>query len=209
MAARLKLYIDWYNKRLQQGLRNSGLFTLPTFYQGDIVPLQIYLLEPDSDGGPTSFSKVDISNIALSMAVGAAPVGNAAETPIATQYSFSKNTVESYFYGDLALNVAGVSTLIGAAASATAYLEIQATEGSSITTLIQQQITIKAEMIEAGSLAVAPAQTPLSMEVALQLFCKKRMDPGETITLVAPAGLKGIVKGALDDGSELSESIDL
>jgi len=207
MAARLKLFVDWYNKRLQQGLRNAGSFTLPTFFQGDVIPMQVYLLEPDPDDGPTTFSKVDISNIALSMAVGPTPVGNAAETPIATQYTWSKNTTENYFYADLALNTAGVGTLLGATANATAYLEIQATEGSSITTLIQQQITIKAEVIEAGSLSVAAGATPLSLEVAQQMFCLKRMGAGETLTFTSPDGLRYLIKGVDNDGAERSETI--
>ena len=209
MAARLKLYVNWFEKRFQQGLRNGGTFTLPTFYQGDIVPMQIYLLEPDADAGPTSYSKVDISNMALQLAVGPTPVGNAVETLIVTQFSWSKNTQENYFYADVAFNVAGVATLLGAAASATAYLELEVTEGSSKTTLIQQQITIKAELIEAASLTVTAGSTPLSLEVAMQLFAMKRMGPGETFTLVGPGNAKGVQLGANDDGSLQTDSIDL
>jgi hypothetical protein len=210
MAARLKLYIDWTNKRLQQGLRNTGTFNLPTFFQGDIVPVQVYLLEPDPDSGPTSFSKIDISNIALLLAVNAAPpVGNGVDTPIITQYTWQKNTQESYFYADVAFNTAGVGTLLGASASAPAYLEIEATEGAGKTTLIQQSITIKAEIIEAGSLSVAAPATPLSLEVAMQLFAMKRMGAGETLTLVGPGNAKGVQLGANDDGSLQTDTIDL
>lgn len=200
MAARIKLYVDWLNKRLQQGLKNGSTFTLPKLYQGDKIPMQVYIVEPDPDAGVNAFAKIDIANMALQLAISTAPVGNAAETPFVTQYTWSKNTIEGYFYADVEMG-AGVATFLGALSEKDAYMELEITEGASIATVWQGSVTVRAEIIEAGSLQVAAGSTPLSLEVAKQMFASKRMDPGETLTFVSSDGLSSRILGVNNDKS--------
>jgi len=75
MAARLKLYVDWLNKKLVTSVSNQGSFTLPKFYQGDVLPMQVYIVEPDGTG--LGQSLVSNDNMALKLAVSDTPIGTA------------------------------------------------------------------------------------------------------------------------------------
>lgn len=205
MPARLKLYVNWFEKRLVKGPSNPGTFTLPTFYQGDTVPMQVTLLEPDPDGGPNDFVKVDIDDMALSLAVGTAPTGTSGgPTPLVTQFVWSKDTAEKYFYADVAFSTSGINDHLGSAAEKTdLYLELQITESTSVTTIWQGTIKVRAEVIEATTASVAAGATPLSKEEANQIYARKFMDPGETITFVSEDGTRRRIIGVHDDGSAI------
>lgn len=202
MAARLKLTVDWFAKRLIRSPSSSTPFTLPAFFQGDIVPVQVQIVEPTSGGGVNSFDIVPVSGMALKLGVSDTPTGTpTTPAPFVTQFTWSQDTNSNFFFADVAFNTANLNTFLGASASKTAYLELEITDGSYITTILQDVITIKSEVIETGSLSVAPGQTALSMEVALQLFPKKMMNAGETLTFVSPDGLRRRITGVRDDGS--------
>ena len=59
MANLLKLYVDTQNNKLVQSDTDASEFTLPIFYQGDVLPVQLKLLEPNTTGGlSTPFSTI-------------------------------------------------------------------------------------------------------------------------------------------------------
>lgn len=202
MPARLKLYVDWINKKLLLGPNNRGGFQLPPFFQGDVVPFQVYIVEQNPDH-PSAQIVLPIDNMSLKVAFGEAPTGTAGgPSPFVTQFSWSKNLSENYFHANVALNTAGLNAWLGAAAQRVdAYLEIEITEDTGVTTAFQGIATIKAELIEAATLAVAAGETPLSLEMALQMFLKKLSDPGDTWTAVSPDGTRQRVLGVRNDGS--------
>lgn len=194
--------MDWFNKRLIKSRYSSSPFVLPAFFQGDIVPIQIQIVEPNPAGGPNDYVVPEIGSMGLKLAVSATPTGTpTTPAPFVTQFTWSQNTNESYFYADVAFNTTELDTFLGSAASATAYLEIEVTESSSITTVLQETFTIKAQIIETGTLTVAAGQTPLSFELANQLFARKLMNPGETLTIPSPDGTRRRILGCNDDGS--------
>lgn len=202
MAARLKFYIDWLNKKLVKSDSNGGLFIPPVFYQGDVIPMQVYIVEPDPDGTDNDFVSPAIDNMALSMAVSDTPTGSSGgPTPFVTQYTWSKDTNEKYFYAEVAFNTAELNTFIGSARTTTGYMEFQITEGTAITTAWQGTITIDAEVIEASSASVAPGETALSLEAASQIFVKRQLENGGQIRIPSPDGTKLTVLWTDNDGT--------
>jgi len=201
MAARLKLFIDWYSKKLVRGLNDPGPFALPSFYQGDVVPMQVYVVAPNG----IYYSQENVGSMALKFAVSATPTGTpTTPAPFVTEFAWSKDTSDGsgFFYSEgVAFNTAELNTFLGAEASKTAYLEMEITEASTITTILQTPVTIKAEIVETGTLTVADGQTPLSLEAANQLYAGKVMGAGETIIMKSPDGSVGVILGVNNDGS--------
>ena len=54
MANSLKLYVDTQNNKLVQSDTDASDFTLPTFFQGDVLAVELKLLEPNTTGGLTT-----------------------------------------------------------------------------------------------------------------------------------------------------------
>jgi len=202
MAARLKLTVDWTKKKLIRSRSSITPFTLPAFFQGDVVPMQIQIVEPSASGGVNAHDLLDIGSMAMKLGVSDVPTGTpTTPAPFVTLFSWSKDTNEGFFYGEVAFNTTELNTFLGASASAEAYLELEITEGTAITTILQEKITIKSEVVETGTLAVAPGETALSLEVAAQMFAKKFMNPGETITFVSEDSLTRRITGVRNDKS--------
>jgi len=202
MAARLKLTVDWFNKTLIRSSTSQTPFILPSFFQGDIVPFQVTIVEPDPDGSINDYLKPDISNMALKLAVGAQPVGTAGTpTPFVTQFTWSKNTQESFFYADVAFNTGDLDTWLGSNSSKEAYIELEITELSAVTTIYQGTVTIKAELIEGTTASVQPGETALSLEAARQMFCPRMLEPGGQLIFPSLDGTKRTVLYTDDDGS--------
>ena len=207
MAARLKIYVDWFNKRLQLGSKNAGAFTMPKLFQGDNVPFQIHILEPDPAGTPNKFVNVDVSSMALKFAISDTPTGTSGSpTPFVTQFSWSKDTNENFFYGTVNFATSELNTYLGESDEKTAWLELEITESANVTTIYQGQVTIRAEVNETATVEVAPGETALSLEVAEQMFAKKYMNNGESITFPSEDGTKVTVIYTHNDGSFRTET---
>lgn len=201
MAARQKIYIDWLNKKLKAGPNTSTPFVFPRLFQGDVTPYQVTIIEPDPTQ-PTRYQIVDNANMALSMAVSSTPIGTASSpTPFVTQYTWSKDSSIKAFYADVAFNTAELNTFLGAESQKTAYLEFEVTEGTSIATVWQGEVTIRADVIEASSAVVAPGQTALTLEQAKQMFVTWLWDAGRQMISVSPDGTRKTVLYTDDDGA--------
>ena len=207
MGAAIKLYVDWFGKRLLTSPRNTSPATMPVVFQGDILPMEIYVLEPDPEGGPNSYLYPAIGDMTMKLAVGAAPIGTTATpTPFVTQFTWSKNTTTKKFSANVAFNTAELNTWLGAEASKVAYAELEMTEGAAIATIYQGSMTVKAQLIETGTTVVAAGLTPMSREEALQLFVKFSGNAaGSTITLPSSDGAHETVLGTDTDGAFTTE----
>jgi len=51
MANSLKLYVDTQNNKLVVSDTDASAFTLPTLFQGDVLAVELKLLEPNTSGG--------------------------------------------------------------------------------------------------------------------------------------------------------------
>ena len=54
MANSLKLYVDTQNNKLLQSDTDASDFTRPIFFQGDVLAVELKLLEPNTTGGLTT-----------------------------------------------------------------------------------------------------------------------------------------------------------
>jgi hypothetical protein len=84
MANLLKLYCDVANKRLVKSPFDSSIYTLPTFFNGDKVPIELQLLLPNDRGGLSSQFKPYEDAVAIELGlvdVAASPTERAALTP--------------------------------------------------------------------------------------------------------------------------------
>src|SRR4051812_25852607 len=101
MSATLKLYIDQLNKRMVRAPVESSTFSPPPFYQGNILPVQVQLVEPDPANGPNAVLYPDISNMALDVVMVAQPTGGSVDAPFMRQSSWTKDTTQKTFTANL------------------------------------------------------------------------------------------------------------
>ena len=70
MANSLKLYVDTQNNKLLQSDTDASDFTLPIFFQGDVLAVELKLLEPNTTGGLTTPSNVISTSYTVKVAIG-------------------------------------------------------------------------------------------------------------------------------------------
>ena len=70
MANSLKLYVDTQNNKLVQSDTDASDFTLPTFFQGDVLAVELKLLEPNTTGGLTTPFDVISTSYTVEIAIG-------------------------------------------------------------------------------------------------------------------------------------------
>lgn len=174
--ARFDLYVDTYNGTLVKGPSNPDSGTLPKLTQGDTISLRIYLLErttiyPMNSGTAGPFNLITVADLSLKVALGPKN-GTAGSTLYTQQFTWSKDLTNNFFYADFPLNTAAITTLIGSAASAEAWFEIELTQNGFPTTVFQQSVTIHAEVIETGSLVAPPGETVATVNYVNATFLK-------------------------------------
>ncbi len=199
MAQAINLYVDTLSGDLVTGTANTTAAPLPRFIQGDTITLNIYLLQRTQTYPFTSpFSIISNANLSLKVALGP-KTGTPGSTLYTQQFTWSKDANNQYFYASLPLNTAAISTLIGAAESATAWFEIEYTEAGFPTTVLSKNVTIDAEVIETGTVTVPAGLTAMSAEEANATFLKRQVQG--TIELVSPDGTKKCAMYYGDDGA--------
>lgn len=192
------LYVDTASGEFVSGPSNTAVAELPRLVQGDTANFRIYLLQR-STTYPLSSPYTILSTAGLALKVALGPKdGTAGSTLYAQQFVWSTDAGNQYFYASLALNTAGIGTLLGSAASASAWLEIEMSEGGLPTTVLQKQVTVHAEVIDSAVVSVPAGLTAMSAEEANAIFLKREV-PG-AITLVSPSGLKKVALYVDDDG---------
>jgi len=171
--AQFDLYIDTVSGELVTGPSNSTPALLPRLTQGDTISLRNYLLARTTTF-PLSNPYSIINNAALSLKAALGPKnGTAGSTLYTQQFTWSKDATNSYFFADFPLNTAAIATLLGSNPTATAWFEIEYTQGGFPTTVYQKEVTIHAEVIETGTITEPPGQTAISAEEAHATFLKR------------------------------------
>jgi len=208
MAAPLNLYLDCGNRKLVKSYTDAGAFSLPSFMQGETLPIRIYPVEATGTiSSPFSYTDLHGGTVKLALCGGSGTPTGASDTIIAAQYTWSEIT--NGFSADLNMNTDEVTAFIGTASSKGSTLEIEYTPaaGSPIKYL-QQSVTVKAAVIDVASVTPAPNPSyPTRAEVTAG-FVKFIGLPGETVTLVSPDGSKAVIFGCRDDGTVQMDVID-
>lgn len=156
MANSLKLYIDTQNNKLVSSESDSSDFTLPTFYQGDVLAIELKLLEPNTTGGLSTPFNVISTSYTVKVAIG---TPDASSSTVHTNASLTFDSGTNTYSGNLILNNTGtpsIASLLGSSPSATATFEVEVSGGGNYSTEAQETITVKADTIKTGSPTTPP-----------------------------------------------------
>ena len=156
MANSLKLYVDTQNNKLVQSDTDASDFSLPTFFQGDVLAVELKLLEPNTTGGLTTPFNVISTSYTVKVAIG---TPDASSSTVHTNATLTFSSSTNTYTGNLILNNTGtpsIASLLGSSASATATFEVEVSGGGNYSTEVQEQITVKADTIKTGSPTTPP-----------------------------------------------------
>jgi hypothetical protein len=169
----MDVYVDCTTGQFVGGPANANVVPAPQFVQGDTIALNIWLLQRTVTF-PLTNPYIILNNGALSLKVALGPKdGSPGSTLYASQFVWTRDANSQYFIGTLALNTNAIATLIGAAANAQAWFEIEVTSAGFPTTVLQQLVTIQAEVIETGAVTVPAGATAMTAEEANATFLKR------------------------------------
>ena len=157
MAANsMKLYIDTQNNKLVVSDTDASTFTLPTFYQGDVLAVELKLLEPNTSGGLSTPYDVITTSYTVKLVIG---TPDPSSSTVYTSATLTFDAGTNIYSGDLILNNTGtpsIASLLDTATSATATFEIEVSGGSNKSTEVQETITVKADTIKTGTPMTPP-----------------------------------------------------
>jgi hypothetical protein len=200
----LKLAIDRQNKSMVA--YNGSVASIPPFFQSNTPTLQVFVVDPVNALG--TYSLVDLNGFGLRVSVGDTPTGSAGgPTPLTLQDTFAWDPVSKSFSADLNLAVVAMDTFLGAAASKSAYFEVNLTKDGKRDTLLQQTFTIKAVVDELTGIAPTPTDQFLTKAETLAMFQRMVGPLGQRLVLRSANGLYGLELGVGDDGSLITNII--
>ena len=206
MAALLKLYVDTERNKLVKSSTSTQEVTLPTFFQGDVVPISVTLLEPKSGGGISD--PYSIVGDAYTVKIGlTTPHATSGSETVHTNSNLTQSA-ENEHEGTLLLNATAVTTLLGSGTSADCQLEIEARTGSgTYSTELMRQVSVKADGLKTSTPVDLASETYPTTAEATATFAAKIGEAGDSITLVSPDGTKGIILYCTNDGEFKSDNV--
>lgn len=172
--AQVDVYVDSYSGDFVVGPQNPSIAPAPRFTEGDTMSMRIYLLARTTTFPVNPYSIINNAGLTLKVALGP-KTGDAGSALYTQQFTWGKAADNSYFFADFPLNTAGIATLIGSGERASAWFEIEYSQNAVPTTVLSKNVTVEAEVIETGSLAVPAGSTPLSAEEANATFLKRKI----------------------------------
>lgn len=203
MAARY-LFPNWASKVLQISDLNGGIVTLPAFNKYEVIPFKVVIVEPDLGAiGLPKWSRVDISNLSLSMALNDTYDD---ASPLAYQNTFSKDESTNVFSGDLSLNTAALNTWIGSSDYKEAYFEIEIQEGTNVSKIYQATVRVKNSVAQVGATVPSPVDEYFTKAQTTSQFIQKIMAAGEQITITSPGNVYQRILG-VDDGGNVIDTV--
>jgi len=206
MAALLKLYVDTERNKLVKSSTSTQEVTLPTFFQGDVVPITVTLLEPKSGGGISDPYSIVGDTYTVKIGLTTPHATSGSET-VHTNSNLTQSA-ENEHEGTLLLNATAVTTLLGLGTSADCQLEIEARTGSgTYSTELMRQVTVKADGLKTSTPVDLATETYPTTAEATATFAAKIGESGDSITLVSPDGTKGIILYCTNDGEFKSDNV--
>lgn len=199
----LKLFVDRASGTLRRGLTAASTAALPPLTQGDTVGLEISVVEDNPSGGFGGVSLVNLGSYSLKVAIGATPLGDGSVTPFALQTSWTLNDAQNKWTGSLALNTTALNTWLGTASTKQAWFEIEIrdTATGNYETIYGGTVTIRAQLISAGSSIPVPSDVALGTAEAAATYVRKQGEAGGSIILTSPDGTKRVQLYCDDDGT--------
>jgi hypothetical protein len=180
----LTLYVNTASGTLLTSLSNwqgVNAVTLPFFCGDDYLPLSVFLMEPDGNGG---YIPTPTTGISLEVALAQGTVGG---TQYTVNVAWTTDPTGTYFQGNLPMATAALQALLGGATSAPAWLQISQTIEGYRNTVLALQTSIGVG-ISSGGLVVPQGYTALSVQAAQQMFFPIIGAAGQAVTIVSPLG---------------------
>ena len=206
MAALLKLYVDTERNKLIKSSTSTQEVTLPTFFQGDVVPISVTLLEPKAGGGISDPYSIVGDTYTVKIGLTTPHATSGSET-VHTNSNLTQSA-ENEHEGTLLLNATAVTTLLGSGTSADCQLEIEARTGSgTYSTELMRQVSVKADGLKTSTPVDLATETYPTTAEATATFAAKIGEAGDSITLVSPDGAKGIILYCTNDGEFKSDNV--
>ena len=206
MAAR-KLFANWATKILQVSDLNGGQFILPAFNKYEVIPLEVIIVEPDTQSvGLPRFSRVDISNLSLSIALNDT-YDDAA--PLAYQNSFTKDEETNVFSGNLSLNTAALNSWLGSSDSKEALFEIEIQEGTTVSKVYLATVTVKNSVAQIGATVPSPVDDYFTKAQTTAQFLRHINAAGVQITITSPGGVYQRIIGIDDGGNFIDQAVQV
>lgn len=197
MSLARKLFINWHTRKRQRTDQATAGDVVDTlrFLKYESVPFEICIIEPDPEGGPNDFLRVDVTDLSLKVAINDT-LDDAA--PLAEQTSWAKNTANNTFTGNLNLNTGAMNSYI--TGDKTPYFEAEVSDSTGARfKVISEVCSVGIGVLQTTTTSPDPAKVYLELDVAKGLFLPRELGDGETITF--KNGIYRRVIGENPDGS--------
>lgn len=193
--SQFSLYVDCDRGLAVVSDADSTAAQLPPFVLDDTLSLKIILLTGYSRA--STYTKVPVMGITIEVAL-----GTREGVEYATQFAWtaSADLADPYWTAVLPLNTAPLNGLLAGQPQASVTLEVKRIDAGGITTVLQQDVTVKGAVIRTDSVIPPAGQTPLSLEAANALFVPISGFKGK-IRIISPDGTQTADLYLGDDGS--------
>lgn len=197
-TATRKLFVNLATKTLQISDKNGSPFTLPNFNKYEVLPFEVVLVEPALEAvGLPSFSRVDISNLSLSLSLNDT-YDDAA--PLAYQNTFSKDETTNTFSGTLSLATSPLNSWLSTTVEKDAYFEVEIQEGSNVIKAYLAVVKVKQSVAQVGATVPSPVDEYYTKAQANAQFLQPISPAGVQHTITSPSGTYVRIIGVTDDG---------
>jgi hypothetical protein len=188
VAQTVDIYIDTEQGKRVRNDADPTLIPLPRFIQGDSFGINIYLLKqtksyPVGIQSPSSpqlpYSVINNASMSCKVAIGVKDglAGSLLYTQQFTWTPAANPAGQTYFTGVFPMNTTAIRDLINTGQTGQGWFEVEITDTNALPwTVLQELITIQAEVIDSNSVTVPPGETGLSVEVANQTYLRRVID---------------------------------
>jgi hypothetical protein len=167
---RVDLFIEILSRKPMVGLtlEDQTLADLPTFIQEDTISFRVYLIQ--SNGPEAEPTRITTTGRDIQMAIGLKKAN--ASTYYTQQFTWTPNSdlSDPYWEADLPMDTAAIRTLIGSAATASAWFSVKMFDGGEPLTVLMESVTLHANVIKDDGVTVPTGLTALTTTVAANTY---------------------------------------
>lgn len=158
---KLELYVDITNRRLVKSDLSATPYSLPSLYRDDSLSLTFHFLTA-TEQLAKPFNVVTVQNLDLKVAIGVPAI---VSTVLTMQVNWAKDTATNTFTGSLPLNTPEIEDafLASNGAALSKVFEIEVQENGLPTTVLHIPVTIREDVIKAGTLPPEAYEPPSAL----------------------------------------------
>lgn len=202
----------WINRITGKRLVNmrSNLNEEPArlpFYKYSTVPLKIYILDQDPDGGPNNFKKLSITGLSLTVTINDT-MDDASPMVETAGASWTADAQDNSFTGVLNINTSALNSWLNSTDGKAAYLQVKYTDAdNNLVTVLREQCIVYQSLDQVATTSPNPAKRYLTYDESVGLFMARELSAGECITFKSPDGTKLRTLGVTDEGTAIDDFV--